>query len=143
MPLLARITVVFALAVAACGGSSISVLHAVGKPTGEGAARVRVKNASGVTIEKLYVAKAAQAEASSALAADPGSPEGSAVWGDDQLDNAALADGRTFDALALAEDRYDVLVFDHDRREQLVKGISVRAGGKYLLEIRDDWAIAR
>jgi hypothetical protein len=127
----------------ACGGGAVSVLHARGKPTGEGPARLDVKNGSDVAVERLHVAKTEAVDRARGSGAAPGSDEDTALWGDDQLGNAPIAPGKTFTSLALPEGRYDVLATDHDGREQLVKGLHVKAGGKYVLELRDDWTQAR
>lgn len=76
-------TLVF-LFVTACGGS-VSVLHAKGKPTGDGPAKVAVLNSSGTTIDKLYVAKTEDVNKARAAHASPGSDEDTALWGDDEL----------------------------------------------------------
>ena len=62
----------------------------------------------------------------------PGSSDDATLWGEDQLGNAPLADGKTFTALKLAPGRYDVLVVDPDGREQLVRGLALKAGGEVL-----------
>ncbi|HEX7671342.1 MAG TPA: hypothetical protein VF395_17230 [Polyangiaceae bacterium] len=130
------------LAPVACGGA-MSVLHAKGKASGDGPVRVDVLNSSGVSIEKLYVAKAEAVDKARAGGAIPDSDADIALWGEDRLGNAGLLEGHTFDGLALPEGRWDVLVVDHDHREQLVKHLTIRAGRKYVLEIGTDWTQAR
>ncbi len=132
----------FAVAVA-CGGGTVSVLHSAGKPSGDGPARLTVKNSSGVTIERLYVARTAAVDAAAAAGVKPGSDEDLALWGEDQLGNAGIQAGQTFHGLVFQEARYDFLAVAHDHREQLVKGIELRSGGKYKLEIGDAWAMGR
>ena len=129
------------LLLVACGGS-LSVLHR-GKHTGEGAARVDVENKSGTRVEQLYVARTEAVNRARASGVQPGSSEDAAVWGDDRLDNAGLGEGQTFRDLVLPEGRYDVLVVDHDHREQLVKNLRLDSGRKYVLELGTDWAMAR
>jgi hypothetical protein len=142
---------VFALALAislapavltACGGS-VSILHARGKPSGDGPGTVDVKNSSGVTIQKMYVAKTEAVNQARAKGVQPDSAEDQELFGDDRLDNAGLIDGHTFTGIALPAGRYDFLVIDPDQREQLVKGLKIAAGGKYTLEVGTDWTQAR
>ena len=131
------------LAAAGCGGGTISVLHAKGKPKGDGPAHIEVKNASGVSIQKLFVAKTEDVDRARVKGIAPGSSEDEAVFGDDELGNAALLNGHALRALELPEGRYDVLVVDPEHREQLVKGLPVQAGGEYTLEIRSNWTRPR
>ena len=126
----------------ACGGT-LSVLHAKGKASGDGPVRVDVLNSSGVTIEKLYVAKTEAVDRARAAGAAPDSEGDAALWGDDRLDNAGLMEGHTFDGLAVPEGRWDVLAVDHDHREQLVKHLTLHGGRKYVLEIGTAWTQAR
>ena len=123
-----------------CGGGAVSMLHAKGKPTGDGPAQLAIKNASGQSIEKLFVAKT---EAVDRAGASPGSAADEALWGDDQLGNAGIPDGRTWEGLHLAAEHYDVLVIGHDRREQLVKHLDLKSGGRYVLEVKDGWTMGR
>jgi hypothetical protein len=130
-----------AMVLAACGGS-VSVLHAKGKPTGSGLAFVTVLNSSGTTIDKLFVAKTEVVDKAKAARVDPGSADDLALWGEDELDKYGLDEGKAYD-LKFAEGRYDVLVFDKGGREQLVKGLKLKAGGRYVLEIGSGWAMGR
>jgi hypothetical protein len=127
----------------ACGGGTLSVLHGKGKPTGDGPARVDIQNSSGVGVHRLYIAKTDAVERAKVAGVQPGSGEDDAVWGTDRLGNEGLPDGRTFDGVVLEADHYDVLVTDADNREQLVKHLNVKAGGKYVLEIGNNWTLAR
>jgi hypothetical protein len=140
-----RLAVVVAAAsfALACGGGALSVLHAKGKPTGDGAAELAITNASGSGIDKLYVAKTEAVDKAREGGASPGSDADQALWGDDQLGNAGIADGSTWKALHLSPARYDVLVIAKDHREQLVKHLNLEGGGRYVLEIRDGWAMGR
>jgi hypothetical protein len=139
---LSAITLSVALGLAlGCGGGSLSVLHAKGKFAGDGA-HVDVLNSSGVSIEKVYVVQTEAVDRARAAGVAPDSPEDDALWGTDRLDNAGLVEGHTFADLTLPEGRYDVLVVDHDHREQLVKHLSLHAGRKYILEIGTGWTQA-
>jgi len=139
LPLLAAAA---ALAIA-CGGGAISVLHAKGKPTGDGAAELAVKNASGTGIEKLYVAKTDAVDKAHEAGASPGSDADQALWGEDRLVSAGIADGAVWAGLHLEPAHYDVLVIAKDHREQLVKHLNLKSGGRYVLEIKDDWTMGR
>lgn len=145
MPISRRsaVALLLTLSVVACGGGSVSVLHAVGKPSGTGAAQLDVKNGSDVSVNRLYVAKTDAVRKAKEAGVAPGSSGDAALWGDDQLGNAPLSAGKTFTGITLPEGRYDLLAVDPDGREQLVQGLGLKAGGKYRLELRDDWAMAR
>lgn len=148
MRALARIALLAGLAapslpLVACGGGTLSVLHAKGKASAEGPVRVDVLNSSGVTIEKLFVQKSETVDHAKAAGVAPDSEEDADLWGEDRLGHQGLLEGHTYDELALPEGRYDVLVVDHDHREQLVKHLLVRGGRKYVLEIGDAWTQAR
>lgn len=142
-PLYAGRFVGLVLGLVACGGGSLSVLHSKGKPSGEGAAELAVKNSSGEGIEKLYVAKTEAVDRAHEAGNSPGSAADEALWGDDQLGNAGIPDGRTFKSLHLAADHYDVLLVAHDHREQLVKHLDLKSGGRYVLEVNDAWMMGR
>jgi hypothetical protein len=134
---------VFLSFAAACAGSGVSVLRTLGKPSGDGAAELTIKNASGASINQLYVAKTESVDKAREAAAHPGTEADQTLWGDDQLGNAGIADGSSWAQLRLPPDRYDVLVVAADRREQLVKHVNLQAGGHYVLEIREAWRQGR
>ena len=125
---------------AACGGS-VSVLHAKGASQGHGAA-VTVMNTSGTRVERLHVASTERVDRARASGVAPGSAEDDALWGNDLLDRAGLAENSTF-PVELEPGRYDVLAVDHDGREELVKGLRLSAGRKYVLELGSDFRMAR
>ena len=127
----------------ACGGGSLSVLHAKGKAAGDGSARVDVLNSSGVTIEKLYVATTEAVDKARAAGVAPDSEGDVALWGEDRLGNEGLIDGHTWTSLTLPADRYDVLAVDHDHREQFVRHLAVTSARRYVLEIGSAWTMAR
>ncbi len=128
--------------VAACGGA-LSVLHTVGKPTGEGPAELTIKNSSGTSINQLYVATTEAVDKARQAGTHPGTEADQALWGEDQLGNAGIAEGSAWTELQLPAGRYDVLVLAADRREQLVKRLNLQAGGHYVLEVRDAWRQGR
>src|SRR6185312_5184320 len=125
-------------AIVACGGGTLSVLHAKSKPKGDGPAHVDIQNHSGVGIHRIYVAKTTAVDSARLNGVQPGSGEDDAVWGNDKLGNDGLPEGHTFADLTLPADRYDVLVTDHDNREQLVKHLLLKPGAKYVLEVGDN-----
>jgi len=119
------------------------VLHKQGKPTGEGPAELAVKNGSGQSIEKLYVAKTDAVDQAREAGYGPGSAADQALWGEDKLGNAGIPEGQTWNGLELLPARYDLLLIGHDRREQLVKHLDLHSGGRYVLEVNDDWTMGR
>jgi hypothetical protein len=138
---LARLGILLSLA-AACG-SAASVLHTNGKPSGDGPAELTIKNSSGESINQLYVAKTEAVDKAHEAGVHPGTEADQALWGDDQLGNAGIADGSSWTVLHLPPNRYDVLVLAADRREQLVKRLILQAGGHYVLEIGKAWRQGR
>lgn len=144
-PIHRLVAVLVALAIpflTACG-ATMSVLHAKGKPTGSGPALVTVLNSSGTMIDKLFVAKTEDVDKAKAAHVDSGSADDLAMWGEDELDKYGLEDGKAYNHLKLAEGRYDVLVVDKGGREQLIKGLRMKPGGRYVLEIGSDWTMGR
>lgn len=131
------------LSFVACGGGAASVLHTNGKPSGDGAVELIIRNASGESINQLYVAKTESVDKAHEAGVRPGTEADQALWGDDQLGNAGIADGSSSTELRLSPDRYDVLVIAADRREQLVKHLNLQAGGHYVLEIGKAWRQGR
>jgi hypothetical protein len=141
--LAAALAVALAPAVLGACGGSISVLHARGRPSGDGPGTVEVKNSSGVTVQRLFIAKTEDVNRARAGGVQPDSAEDQELFGDDRLDNAGLIDGHSFPGVTLPAGRYDFLVVDPDQREQLIKGLKISAGGKYVLEVGSDWTQAR
>ena len=137
----ALLTLVVSL-IAGCG-ATMSVLHAKGKPTGSGPALVTVLNSSGKTIDKLFVAKTEDIDKAKAAHVDTGSADDLALWGEDELDKSGIEEGKAYNYVKLAEGRYDVLVIDKGGREQLIKGLRMKPGGRYVLEIGSDWTMGR
>jgi hypothetical protein len=139
---LIRTVLALPILVVACG-ATMSVLHAKGKPTGSGPAAVVVLNSSGTEIDKLYVAKTEDVNKARAAHVEPGSENDIALWGDDELGRSGLNEGKTYDELKLPEGRYDVLVVDKGGREQLIKGLRMKPGARYILEIGSDWTMGK
>jgi hypothetical protein len=141
LPRLAQVALLASL-ITACGGA-ISVLHTKGKPSGDGAAELTLKNSSGRGIQRVHVAKTEVVDKAHAGGISAGTEADQALWGEDQLGNVGIGDGKTWAALHLPPAHYDVLLIADDRREQLVKHLNLQAGGKYVLEIRDAWRQGR
>jgi hypothetical protein len=132
-----------ALLLVACGGAP-STLRALGKPTGTGPANLEVKNATDVMIESFHLAESEHVEQARAAGVAPGSDEDLALWGEDFLDHKGIAPGETVKIGELRSGRYDALVTDPDGREQLVKRLDLKRGGRYVLELTDSgWQMAR
>jgi hypothetical protein len=128
---------------AACGGGSTSVLHARSKPTGEGPARVDLLNSSGETIQRVFIASTEDVDKAKAAGVSPGSAEDQALWGEDHLGNAGITEGQTFKGIELPAGRFDFLFVDAEGREQLVKGLRLNAGTRYVLEVGSAWRMGR
>jgi len=141
--LTANLAAALAPLVTACGGGGTATLRAMGRATGDGPAEMTVKNVSGVGVQHLFVARTEVVDKARARGVEPGSAEDEAIWGDDHLDRVTLREGSTSEPIVLQEGRYDVLALDPDQREQLVKGLRLKPGGKYTLELVDNWALAR
>jgi hypothetical protein len=144
-PLHRLVAILLALVIsclAGCG-ASMSVLHAKGKPTGSGPALVTVLNSSGTTIDKLFVAKTEDVDKAKTAHVDTGSADDLAMWGEDELDKSGIEEGKAYNYVKLGEGRYDVLVVDKGGREQLIKGLKMKPGGRYVLEIGSDWTMGR
>ena len=131
-----------ALWVTACGGT-LSTLRKMGPPKGNGPARVELLNTSGATIGRAYVALTRDVDRASAAKVQPGSAEDIELWGEDLLGRESLLDGSAVELITLQPDRYDVLLLAADRREQLVKGLKLQPGQRYVLEVGSAWRIGR
>lgn len=131
------------LFLAACGGGAVATLRAEGRATGEGPAQMTISNASGVVVEGIHVARTDTVDRARSAGVEPGSEEDEALWGNDHLGRDSLREGKSVGPIALPEGRYDVLAVDHDKREQLVRGLRLKAGGRYSLSLVDSWAQAR
>lgn len=139
----ATLVFLFATFLAACGGA-VSTLHAKGKPTGDGPPQWDIQNHTDVSIERLHVAETEAVDRARAHGTPPGSEEDKELWGPNLIETAALTPGHSFTVPDARSGRYDVLVVDPDGREQLVKGLKLAPGGKYVLELVDEgWQLPR
>jgi hypothetical protein len=128
---------------AACGGA-VSTLHAKGKPSGNGPPHLDILNHTDVSIERLHIAETEAVDRARAQGVAPGSDGDRELWGPNLVETAALGPGKSFTVTDARSGRYDVLVLDSDEREQLVKGLKLAPGGKYVLELVDDgWQLPR
>jgi hypothetical protein len=135
--------VALALVVCGCGGAT-STLVAKGQPKGKGPVELDVVNNTDVTINSLYFAETARVDRARAAGVAPGSDEDLSLWGEDVLGRSGLPAGDSFRADPMREGRYDVLAVDPDGREQLIKGLRLKAGGRYALQLEDGgWQLAR
>jgi hypothetical protein len=132
------LTLAIAVLVTACGGTT-ATLHARGKPTGEGPAKLLLLNHADVAVHRIYVARTENVERARTAGAAPGSDRDIELWGEDRLQRGALSEGDTADLGAMRPGRYDLLVMDADDREQLIKALDLKAGGTYVFELADDW----
>jgi hypothetical protein len=125
-----------------CGGAT-STLRAQGPATGSGPAHLVLRNGADVALFELHVAKTQAVSTATAAGAAPGSEADIDLWGEDYLGRSRVQPGASFTIGDLPADRYDVLAVDPDGREQLVKGLKLKAGGKYVLELGDRWQQTR
>jgi hypothetical protein len=93
-----------------CGGGAVSVLQTKTKPTGQGMAELALVNSSGTTVAQLYVAPSESVDRAREAGAQPGSEADKTLWGADQLGNASIGEGSTWQALQLPPALYDVLL---------------------------------
>ena len=137
-----RRSVVFGLAVGliacggltACGGGS-SRLLTVRSGTGKGPVDFQVKNLTDVGINTFHLAKTERVSAAGGRV-DPNTPEGAELWGPDLL-GAAIPIGKSQPVTVPSAGRWDARAVDRDGREQLITGLNLGAGGKYVLELHD------
>ncbi len=93
-----------------------------------------VKNLSDVPINTFYLARTEAVDKAGGPALDPNSPEGAGVWGPD-LSGQAIGIGHTEPIGVAGPGRWDARAVDRRGREQLITGLKLNAGGKYILEL--------
>jgi len=120
-----------------CASGPASRLHSLGKPKGGGEIEFAVENRTGAVVNNLYMAPSAKVRAAGRAAFDDGSPEQTALWGDDRLPRSGLEPGGKLRVPISAPGRFDVRVLDRDGRWQHVAGLRLEAGGRYVLELED------
>jgi hypothetical protein len=118
----------------ACGGGA-SRLLTVRPGTGSGSVDFQVKNLTDVGINTFQLAKTERLTAAGGRV-DPNTPEGDALWGPDLL-GAAIPIGKSQPVTVSSPGRGDARATDRDGREQLITGLNLAAGGKYVLELHD------
>lgn len=122
---------------AACAGGQPSRLHTLGKPSGSGEISFAVENRTSAIINNLYWAPSAKVKSAGQEAFRDGSPEQAALWGEDRLPQSGLEPGGKLSLPIPGPGRYDVRVLDRDGRWQHVAGLSLKAGGRYVLELEE------
>src|SRR3954465_7222329 len=94
-----------------------------------------------VPINPLYLAKTERVEANGKHQVDANTPEGEALWGPD-LTGGAIGVGKTEPITVASPGRWDARAVDRDGREQLITGLHLDAGGKYILELYEgNWRV--
>jgi hypothetical protein len=131
-----RRSVLFGLALGffACGGPSTRLVT-VRTGTGAGAVDFQVKNLTDVGINTFHLALTERVTAAGGRV-DPNTPDGDLLWGPDLL-GAAIPVGKAQPVNVPKPGRWDARAVDRDGREQLVTGLNLAAGGKYILELYD------
>ncbi len=128
---LAAVTFAFA-----CGGGARSTLRTLGTPSGQGAIDFSVKNDTDTIVNNVYLAESRAVDAAGRAAFESGSAEQAALWGKDVL-AGGLEVGGAIGVSVPGPGRYDVRVVARDgEREQHVAGLSLKAGGRYVLELQ-------
>jgi hypothetical protein len=129
----------FALGLSGCGPNTRLVTVRTGG--GSGPIQFEVKNLTDVPIDYFYLAKTERVNAAGGPKLDPNSPEGAEVWGPDLTGNGIGVGKR--DAIPVSEPgRWDARAVDGDRREQLITGLKLDAGGRYILELYENgWRV--
>lgn len=139
--MLKRRTLLFCLALgaAACGGPTTRLVT-VKEGSGAGKVTFEVKNLTDVGINTFHLAPTHKVTAAGGRV-DPHSPEGADLWGPDLL-GRAIPIGQREAVTVPAPGRWDARAVDRDGREQLVTGLRLEAGGKYILELYESgWRV--
>ena len=132
---------VFALCpIAGCGGAPTRLVT-LGKTTGEGATSLILKNNSGSSVHRLFVAKHAAVKKAGPKVL-PDSPAGALLWGHDVLDDP-ISEGAEAELPAPEAGRWDYRLVDGDGRDQHVSGLRFKSGGRYRLELGNNWRLPR
>jgi hypothetical protein len=125
-----------------CGGAS-STLHTLGTPSGSGEVQFEVENKSGAIVNNLFFAPTEKVRAAPRAAFESGNPAQAELWGADLL-GSGLAVGDKRRIPVPGPGRYDVRVLDREGHEQLIGGLKLAAGGRYVLELGSgSWRSAR
>jgi hypothetical protein len=134
-----RRTVLWSLALVSlgCASSPPSRLHTLGKPSGSGEIELSVENRGSAIVNNLFVATTRKVKAAPRPAFEEGTPEQAALWGEDLLRSSGLEPGGKLRVPVPGPGRYDFRAVDRDGRWQHVAGLSLKAGGRYVLELGD------
>jgi hypothetical protein len=138
--MLGRRLLLAGLVLAACGGTATRLVTV--KPgTGQGPIDFSVKNLSDVPINTFYLAKTERVEAAGKNHIETNTTEGEALWGPD-LTGQAIGVGKSQPVTVPSPGRWDARAVDRDGREQLITGLKLAGGGKYILELYEgNWRI--
>jgi hypothetical protein len=138
-----RRLIVLGLFALGCSGG-MSTLKTVRPATGSGPIEFEVQNNAGVALNNLYMAKTETVRAADRSHLERDSTEEVKVWGEDLLDRGALEEGGRVSVPVPEPGRWDVRVLDRNDRYQLIAGLKLGAGGRYILEIEDGgWRMIR
>jgi hypothetical protein len=100
-----------------------------------------VKNLTDVPINTFYLAKTERVEANGKHQVESNTPESEALWGPD-LTGGAIPVGKSEPITVPSPGRWDARAVDRDGREQLITGLHLDAGGKYILELYEgNWRV--
>jgi hypothetical protein len=121
---------------ASCGGPGTRLVTVRAGGGGGGKLELTVKNLTDVPINTFYLARTEAVDKAGGPRLDPDSPEGADVWGPDLLGQALVA-GKGEPVAVPAPGRWDARAVDRAGREQLVTGLTLAPGGKYVLELHE------
>lgn len=93
-----------------------------------------VKNLTDVPINTFYLAKSEAVDKAGGPNLDPNTPDGADVWGPDLLGGAVQV-GKTEPVTVAGPGSWEARAVDRDGREQLITGLKLQAGGRYILEL--------
>jgi len=122
------------LVAVSCGGPGTRLVTVRAGGADGGRIDFSVKNLSDVPINTFYLAKSDAVDKAGGPALDPNSPDGADVWGPDLLGGAVLV-GKSEPVAVPGPGSWEARAVDRDGREQLVTGLKLQAGGRYVLEL--------
>jgi len=117
-----------------CGGPGTRLVTVRAGSADGGRIDFSVKNLCDVPINTFYLAKSEAVDKAGGPTLDPNSPDGADVWGPDLLGGAVLV-GKSEPVAVPSPGSWEARAVDRDGREQLVTGLKLQAGGRYILEL--------
>jgi hypothetical protein len=129
-----RRLVLIGLLLLGCGGPGTRLVTVKAGGSGGGNIDFSVKNLSDVAINTFYLARSEAVDKAGGPRLDPSSPEGADVWGPDLL-GGPIQVGKSEPVSVPGPGRFEARAVDRDGREQLVTGLKLQAGGRYVLEL--------